>query len=90
MTSKFNVALLQVQIQKRSPLFLCCGDLRTMILILDYIGIQCLTFYINTFWFVSGSDGARGTGIGEKDPGSNFFLRPPSAGLTNHVIRHMS
>jgi len=26
-----------------------------MILILDYVGIQCSTFYINTFWFVSGS-----------------------------------
>jgi len=31
-----------------------------------------------------------GTGIGKKDPGSIFFLRPPSAGLTNYVIRHMS
>ena len=31
-----------------------------------------------------------GTSIGKKDPGSIFFLRPPSAGLTNYVIRHMS
>jgi len=31
-----------------------------------------------------------GTGIRKKDPGSIFFLRLPSAGLTNYVIRHMS
>ena len=34
--------------------------------------------------------GQGGTGIGKKDPGSIFFLRLPSAGLTNYVIRHMS
>ena len=26
----------------------------------------------------------------KKGPGVNFFLRPPSAGLTNYIIRHMS
>ena len=31
-----------------------------------------------------------GTRIGKKDPGSIFFLRPFSTGLTNYVIRHKS
>ena len=31
-----------------------------------------------------------GTQIRKKDPGSIFFLRPPSAGLTNYIIRHIS